>query len=189
MKHFTSTLWKAAQGPVKTLETLIDGFTKMPDVRDSRNPRAISYTLKPAFVRTFATSGYPFLTFYEFNDLAGWCRDTYFAPQHVPGYADDIGTAYTVWTHDAFSAYRRHIFLDKISSNIAVTFEIPSLDAAAWFPLRIRICDAQGLFFQTDQKLVVERIQPDGSQLTSWKKIPQLRDSLPRLHLQTVAPQ
>lgn len=71
MKHFTASLWKATQGPVQTLQSLINEFARMGEVRDSRNPRAISYTLKPAFVRSFATSGYPFLTFYEFNDLAG----------------------------------------------------------------------------------------------------------------------
>lgn len=185
MKHFTASLWKAAQAPIQTLDSVIDGFAKMRDIHEEPNGRAISYTLKPGFVRTFATSGYPFLTFYEFNDLTGWCRDTYFAPDNVEGYAEDIGKSYTVWTHNAVSAYRRHIILESLTGNIEVSFEIPFLDANSWFPLRIRLFDGDGLYFQTDQKLVVERIDVTGSAITSWKKIPQLRDSLPRLHRKT----
>lgn len=187
MKHFTASLWKAAQTPLQTFDTVINGFAKMGEVRNIPHAKAISYTLKPGFVRTFAASGYPFLTFYEFNDLTGWCRDTYFAPDHVAGYAEDIGKSYTVWTHDAFSAYRRHIILDELTSNVEVTFEVPFLNTTSWFPLRICISDRNGLYFQTDQKLVVERIRENGSALTSWKKIPQLRESLPRLHKQTSA--
>ncbi|KQI70757.1 hypothetical protein AN191_16390 [Loktanella sp. 5RATIMAR09] len=185
MKHFTASLWKATCAPRQTIGTVIDGFAKNADIRNTAPTKAISYTLKPAFVRSFATSGYPFLTFYEFNDLTGWCRDTYFAPDHVAGYNDDIGKSYTVWTHQAVSAYRRHIILDELVEDIEVSFEVPSLDCASWFPLRICLFDRGGLYFQTDQKLVVDRIHDSGSVLTSWKKIPALRESLPRLHQQT----
>jgi hypothetical protein len=185
MKHFTASLWKATRAPRQTIDTVIDNFAKITDIRNTASTKAISYTLKPAFVRSFANSGHPFLTFYEFNDLAGWCRDTYFAPEHVGGYNDDIGKSYTVWTHQAVSAYRRHIILDELVENIEVSFEVPSLNCASWFPLRIRLFDRDGLYFQTDQKLVVDRIHDGGSMLTSWKKIPALRESLPRLHQRT----
>lgn len=185
MKHFKASFWKAAQAPLQTLDSVMDGFAKMRETRDEPNAQAISYTLKPGFVRSFATSGYPFLTFYEFNDLTGWCRDTYFAPDNVAGYKDDIGKSYTIWTHDAVCAYRRHIILNALTNNVEVSFEIPFLDAKSWFPLRIRLYDRDGLYFQTDQKLVVERIDENGSGITSWKKVRQLAENLPRLHLQT----
>lgn len=187
MKHWTATLFKTSQGPFRPLEPIINGFANMAGIRPEVNTGAISYALKPGFIRTFATSGFPFMTFYEFNDLSGWCRDTYFAPDHVAGYADDIGKSYTVWTHDAVSAYRRHIILDALTEPLQISFEVPFLRAAAWFPLRISIFDRDGVYFQTDQKLVVERIDAQGSALTSWKKIPQLRDSLPRLRDRTAS--
>ncbi len=181
MKHFAASLWKVAQSPLQTIDTAFNGLARIADLGGRPAAKAISYTLKPGFVRTFAHSGYPFLTFYEFTELAGWCRDTYFAPDHVPGYAQDVGKTYTVWTHDTFSAYRRHIILDALSGNLEISFEVPHLDAMSWFPLRICIFDRDGLYFQTDQKLVVDRIGDGGAALTSWKKIPALRDSLPRL--------
>lgn len=187
MKHMTASLWRATQAPLHTINAIINNAKTLGPVRGLPQTKAITYTLKPAFVRSFATSGYPFLTFYEFNDLTGWCRDTYFAPDHVAGYMSDIGKSYAVWTHNTVSSYRRHIILDELNSNIEVSFEIPYLDAASWFPLRIRLFDRDGVYFETDQKLVVERIGAEGSAVTSWKKIPQLRDSLPKLHRQTAA--
>lgn len=185
MKHWSVSLFKIIQGPSRPLEAVINGFSRMTGGQAEASPRAITYPLKPGFIRSFATSGYPFLTFYEFNDLAGWCRDTYFAPDHVEGYADDIGKSYTVWTHDAVCAYRRHIILEQLKGSLSISFEVPFLRAAAWFPLRICIFDADGIYFQTDQKLVVERIDARGATLSSWKKVPALRDSLPRLRDRT----
>lgn len=185
MKHFTLNLLKGSQGRGRPFEAVINGFARMTGGHAEASPRAITYSLKPAFIRTFATSGYPFLTFYEFNYLSGWCRDTYFAPDHVDGYANDIGKSYTVWTHEAVCAFRRHIILDQLKGPLSISFEVPFLRAAAWFPLRICIFDADGVYFQTDQKLVVERIDARGAALSSWKKIPALRDSLPRLRDRT----
>lgn len=186
MKHFTNSLWKAAQTPISTV---INGFGKRHDAALSfPNRDAISYPLSANFVRTFATSGLPFLTYYEFNDLTGWCRDTYFAPDHVEGYKEDIGKSYTIWTHEATSAYRRHIILDEIKDDIHVSFEVPFLHTASWFPLRICLFDRDGLYFQNDQKLVVERLSGDHPQLTSWKKIPQLNSCLPDLQARSSTP-
>ena len=188
MKHFTASLWRAAQVRMPRIETAIDGFARIgATLRATPAPTAITYDIKPDLVRSFATSGVPFLTFYEFNDLTGWCRDTYFAPEHVAGYAEEIGKTYTVWTHDAFCAYRRHIFPDRLTGPVRMSFEVPSLTALSWFPLRICVFDRDGLYFQTDQKLVVERIGAGGAALTSWRKVPALRDSLPRLHARSAA--
>ncbi|MEL6960366.1 MAG: hypothetical protein AAGL89_15585 [Pseudomonadota bacterium] len=142
---------------------------------------AVKYFLSPDFIRTFATAGFPFLTYYEFNELSGWYRDTYFAPEHVDAYNAEAGNTYTVWTHDATSSYRRHLFLDHLEHDLTLSFQVPFLDAASWFPLRIRLYDAEGLYFQNDQKLVVERLSPEGATLTSWRKLPNLRGSLERL--------
>ena len=182
MKHFSTAFWKSALAPRRTLGTVIDGFARITAPVATPRPGAVTYDLAPQFVRTFAMSGHPFLTFYEFNDLAGWYRDTYFAPEHVTDYKRDIGKLYTVWTYEEVSAYRRHIILDTLTEDIRISFEVPSLDTAAWFPLRISIFDASGLYFQTDQRLVIDRIDRDGTKLTSWKKVPALRESLTRLN-------
>ncbi|MDF2142921.1 hypothetical protein [Paenirhodobacter sp. CAU 1674] len=185
MRHFPAKFFKGAQGALRPFEAIINGFASKAEPRITAPPGAICYSLKPGFIRTFATSGYPFMTYYEFNDLAGWCRDTYFAPDHVAGYAEEIGKAYTVWTHEELSAYRRHVILGDLRGNLTIAFEVPFLTAAAWFPLRITLFDVKGVYFQTDQKLVVERIDAQGAVLSSWKKIPALRDSLPRLRDRT----
>lgn len=186
MKHFP-TIWERIRGPVQVVDAVIDGFARMGRSPSPVNPRAISYELKPDFVRSFANAGYPFLTFYEFGDLAGFCRDTYFAPDHVPGYSEEVGKSYTVWTHETYGAYRRHIMLDDLTRSVRISFEVPRLDAASWFPLRISVHDRNGLYFQTDQKLVVDRIDARGMALSSWKKIPQLGEALRRLHHETRA--
>lgn len=203
MKFFAPSVWKSATASIPAIGSVWGSFDKsraqapavsgpsQPDIGKSNTGKssaqicpktgAVTYPLSPSFIRTFAMSGLPFMTFYEFGGLAGWHRDTYFAPDHVPGYAQDIGTRYTVWTHEATSSYRRHIFLDAISQDMTISFEVPCLTTASWFPLRIRIYDSAGLFFQHDQKLVVERLGEDGAALTSWKKIPALKASLPLL--------
>lgn len=198
MKFFGASNWKNKATEIRTIDSVLSGFKKLRQISattvkangdsqkgtESKNG-VITYSLSPDFIKTFAMSGLPFLTFYEYNNLTGWCRDTYFAPDHVSGYRDNIGKTYTIWTHDATSAYRRHIFLDDISKDITISFEVPHLSSASWFPLRIRLYDHEGVYFQHDQKLVVERITQERSMLTSWKKIPQLKDVLPRLNQRT----
>jgi hypothetical protein len=203
LRIFDATVFRAALGTrigLPGLDAVLAGFRKRhgtgsfqaPERRDA-NPApdhsigAATYALSPAAIRTFATSGLPFLTFYEFTDLAGWYRDTYFAPDHVEGYARDIGVAYTVWTYETVSRYHRHLFLDDMPNDIAITFDIPTLDASSWFPLRIRLHDSAGLYFQHDQKLVVERLSAAGTALASWKKVAPLREALPRLHRRSAA--
>jgi len=191
MKLFGSSIWNTVQSEVSSLGTFLGGFEKLRDTTAAhltifgRTPvytGPVAYHLTPALVKTYSMSGLPFLTFYEFTDLTGWYRDMYFAPEHVPGYREDIGKAYTVWTRETTSTYHRHIILDELTKDISISFEVPSLDAASWFPLRIRLFDDDGLYFEHGQKLVVERLSDGKSALTSWKKIPQLAESLPRLH-------
>ena len=183
MKLFGASIWNTVQAEVRSVGSVL-GNLDIPRKLGARS-EGIAYQLKPDLVRTFAMSGLPFLTFYEFNDMAGWYRDVHFAPDHVAGYKEDIGKSYTVWTKSATSEYRRHIFLDELKSEVTMSFAIPSLDTASWFPLRIQLFDRDGLYFQHDQKLVVERMSEGRSTLTSWKKVPQLQACLPRLHQQT----
>jgi hypothetical protein len=191
MKLFGSSIWNTVQSEVSTLGTIRGGFEKLCDTTAAhlnvfgRKPAytsPVTYRMTPALVKTYAISGLPFLTFYEFTDLTGWYRDMYFAPDHVPGYREDIGKDYTVWTRETTSTYHRHIIFDALNNDISISFEVPSLDAASWFPLRIRLFDDDGVYFEHDQKLVVERLSDGKSALTSWKKIPQLAESLPLLH-------
>lgn len=183
MKYFKAPFWKATPAPTPIVGALLDGLFRFaaPEVPHGR-PKGISYPLKPDFIRTFANSGQPFLTYYEINDLAGWCRDYSFAPDHVDGYADDIGQSYTVWTRSSTASYRRHIFRESVGPSIRVEFAIPALDHAAWFPLQITLLDDDGIYFQCNQKLVVDALDGPKPRLTSWKKVPGLRASLPRLH-------
>lgn len=194
MKFFGATFWTAETTDARTGMALRDGGRWLQNITaglplfgrpgpgQPAEQAGIHYALTPNMVRTFATAGFPFLTFYEFTDLAGWYRDTHFAPDHVPGYKTEAGHSYTVWTLDTTSAHRRHIFLDDLKGDVTLSFTVPSLDQAAWFPLRIRLFDRGGLYFQHDQKLVVERLTDEGGKLTSWKKIPNLRIALERLH-------
>lgn len=108
-----------------------------------------------------------------------------FAPDYVPGYAEDVGVVYNVWTHEAKNTYHRHIILDDLTSEITVSFEVPSLATTSWFPLRISLSDRDGLYFQCDQKLVVERLDGGRPRVTSWKKIPSLAECLPQMHALT----
>lgn len=181
MKHFNFSNWKTPWTPVKGRDQG-STFCLPEGVVETPNPRAVAYRVTAASVRTFGTSGYPFLTFYEFGDLVGWYRDTYFAPDHVANYASDIGQTYAVWTHEVFAAYRRHVLFDEMPDDVLVTFEVPFLTSMSWFPLRVCVVDQDGLYFQMDQKLVVERLSAGKGAITSWKKIPVLREGLPLLH-------
>ena len=189
MKYFGRSIWTTGRAQAPATDLVQSALGKLRAFAGSANgdttkpsARGVSYTLKPALIRTFATAGFPFLTFYEFNELTGWYRDTYFAPEHVDNYELDAGRSYTVWTHETTSIYRRHIFLDALEGDVTLSFEVPSLDTASWFPLRIQLFDQGGLYFRHDQKLVVDRLSDGASRLTSWKKIPDLKASLHRLH-------
>lgn len=180
---------------IPAIDKIMGGLEKLRDITESTFPQVknaynsdgkapgpVTYPLSPDFIKTFAHAGLPFLTFYEFNDLVGWCRDVYFAPDHVAGYKEDIGKKYTIWTRDTISAYRRHIIFDSLANDVTISFEIPYLNTASWFPLRICLYDCAGLYFQQDQKLVVERLTEGYPRLSSWKKIPKLKNTLPCLH-------
>ncbi|MDJ0630503.1 MAG: hypothetical protein QNJ44_19760 [Rhodobacter sp.] len=137
-----------------------------------------TYELLPGVLKTFADPGIPFLTFAHFVDIVQWYRDVYFAPEHVPGFEQDIGKKYQVWTRSATSLYERHLFPGELGGPVTISFEIPSLPSAAWFPLFVSMYDDQGLYFRHEQKLVIERNIGDRMVLSSWQKVPTVRNFL-----------
>lgn len=146
------------------------------------NQKVFEYELTPDNLKTFASPGIPFLTFAHFVDIVQWYRDVYFAPDHVPGFKEDIGKAYQVWTRSTVSTYERHIFPRELSMPVTVQFSLPKPTSAAWFTLVVKMFDGHGLYFQHEQKLVIERNIGNRMVLSSWKKIDGLRSFVLRHH-------
>lgn len=140
------------------------------------SPPRICYDLSPGVLKTFADPGKKFLTFDQFVTIVQWYRDTHYAPENVPGFEKDIGTKYAVWTRSSTSSYFRHVFPDELDGDFTISFEIPSLESKAWFPLLVRMYDDQGLIFLHEQKLVIERNVEGRFMLSSWQKVPAIRD-------------
>lgn len=138
----------------------------------------ICYPLSPGVLKTFADPGKDFLTFDQFVTIVQWYRDTHYAPDNVPGFLKDVGRKYAVWTRSASSSYFRHVFPDEMAGDFTISFEIPSLESRAWFPLVVRMFDDDGLIFQHEQKLVIERCVGGRFVLSSWQKVPTIRDFL-----------
>lgn len=137
-----------------------------------------TYTLSPGVLKTFASPGRPFLSFDQFVNVVQWYRDVYYAADNVNNFSEDIGRTYSVWTRSAVSNYIRHIFPDELTHDISISFEIPDLKFASWFPILVRMYDQDGLFFWHEQKAVVERNIGGRFVLSSWKKVPAIRDFL-----------
>ncbi|MEM6478578.1 MAG: hypothetical protein AAF647_05985 [Pseudomonadota bacterium] len=136
------------------------------------------YDLTPGQIKTFGDPSKPFLSFDRFVEIVQWYRDVHFAPDNVPGFREEIGAVYQVWTHSAMSTYHRHIFPNELTGPLKLSFEIPSLESSAWFPLHVKLFDDEGLYFAHEQKLVIERKVGERFMLTSWRKVPNLRNYL-----------
>ncbi|WP_127044800.1 hypothetical protein [Pseudorhodobacter sp. E13] len=138
----------------------------------------ITYQRSPANLKTFCSPGKPFMAFNEFVDLVQWERDVYWAPDNVKGFEQDIGQAYNVWTRRSVSVYHRHIFPDELTDPVTIAFEVPHLDKNATFPLVVKIFDDHGLYFEHEQELALERLVSGRFILSSWKKVPKVREFL-----------
>lgn len=132
----------------------------------------ITYKLSHAVLKTFADAGKDFLTFDQFVTIVQWWRDVHMAPDYVPGFSDDIGKVYNVWTRTAVSSYHRHIFPDELCNDLTISFCIPHLMRASYIPLEVEIFDEDGTYFRHQQRLAFERMVGGRFVLTSWKKIP-----------------
>ncbi len=139
----------------------------------------ISYNLSPGDLKTFSVPGKPFLSFDQFLNIVQWYRDYHYAAENISNYAEHAGKNFTVWTVRQHSTYLQHVWLDQLKSDLILTFEIPHLERNATFPLRVRLIGKDGeLFFTNIQELAVERLIDDRFVLTSWRRIPDLRDFL-----------
>lgn len=142
------------------------------------NHSKFEYLLNADDLKTFADPSLPFLTFAHFVEIVRWYRDYHFALQNVRGFRTDCGSAYQVWTRSTTSSYLRHIFPNEITEPVVLSFEIPKLESPAWFPLRVEIYDNNGTYFIHEQQLVIERNIGDRMAISSWQKVPAIRDFL-----------
>ena len=77
------------------------------------------------------------------------------------------------------SSYLQHVWLDQLSSDLVLTFEVLPLVRNATFSLKVELSGASGeLYFSHFQELAVERLGTNGFKLTSWRRIPELRKFL-----------
>jgi len=136
----------------------------------------ITYKISPGSVKTFAAPDKPFLAFNEFVNIVQWYRDVHWAPDNVPGFDQDIGKTYNVWTRHSVSTYHRHIFPDELAEPISISFEVLGLEKNASFPVRICLFDEYGMYFEHEQELVMERMVGGRFVLTGWKKVPNVRE-------------
>lgn len=137
-----------------------------------------SYQMTPQVLKTFADPSKPFLSFDQFVNIAQWYRDEYYARDNVAGFDQDIGTAYLVWTRHTSSTYFRHIFPDLLENEVTISFEVPHLNHASWFPLVIKMYDPEGMIFAHEQQLVLERKVAERFVLSSWRREPALAEFL-----------
>lgn len=136
------------------------------------------YTLKPNLLKTFADPGLPFLRFDQFISIVQWYRDVHFTPDNVPGFAEDIGKRYLVWTRHSISTYHRHIFPDALREPITISFHLPTPVRRTRLPLSVRMFDSAGLYFEHEQELVLELYNPERERfaIARWTSIPPIRD-------------
>jgi len=134
------------------------------------------YQIPKPILCSFGQVGKPFLSFDQFNNVVQKYRDEHYAAQNIENFADNIGVAYNLWTIDAQSRYFRNLFFAAVWKPISISFCIPHIDHAASFPLAITIFDEDGVYFTQEQRIAVERRTGDGFTLTSWRRIPAIRD-------------
>lgn len=138
------------------------------------------YEIHRPFLMQLAKNDVPFVTFDQFNNLVKLYRDEFYATQHVDGFINDIGVAYNVWTVECTNHYRRHLWLDRITQPIWITFDVPELQRHATIPLHIKIFDDDGVYFEQRQRISLERRIEDRFFLCSWRKIEPVRQFVER---------
>lgn len=139
----------------------------------------ITYQMSPGDLKTFSVPGKPFLSFDQYLNVVQWYRDYHYAADNVADYAALVGKSISVWTVRQNANYHKHIWLDELKDELTISFEIPYLNRNATFPLLVKFLTVGGeLVFSHFQELAVERSVGDKFVLTSWRRIPQLRDFL-----------
>lgn len=139
----------------------------------------ISYQISPGSLKTFSVPGKPFLSFDQFLNVVQWYRDYHYAAENVEHFTSLAGKEYSVWTVRQNSSYHRHVWLDQLSTDLTLSFEVLPLERSATFSLQVELSGAKGeLYFSHFQELAVERLGANGFILTSWRRIPGIRDFL-----------
>lgn len=138
----------------------------------------IVYTLTKNDLKTFAISGHPFLSFDEFVNIVKWYRDYFYAAQNVRDFAATAGVEFNVWTRAIQCKYSRHVYLDQIKGDVNLSFEVPHLDRHSKFPLTVTMYDKDGVYFECELELALERCVDGRFVLSSWSRVPAIRDFL-----------
>lgn len=135
-----------------------------------------TYEIHKPFLMQLAVDGVPFVSFDQFNNLVKLYRDDFYASQYVEGFTYDIGVEYNVWTVDCHNRYYRHLWFAQITKPIWISFDVPNLNRNATIPLLIKIFDEDGLYFQQEQNICMERRVGDRFSVCSWRKIEAVRN-------------
>ena len=130
---------------------------------------------KPALL-AFGQAGKPFLSFDQFNNVVQVYRDEFYAAQRVPGFLTDVGTKYNLWTVNSENRYLRNLFFDEVDGGVSISIEIPNIEKKSSFPFIIKIFDDNGTYFEQAQNIAVEANRGDGFKVTSWTKVPAIRE-------------
>jgi len=169
---------KLSKNNIWSLKNRLPGKPKMEKPKPKWKSKRKEYTLTPADLKTFSTSGMPFLTFDEFLNIVKWYRDGFYAGMNVTNFITDIGKKYNVWTRHTVSTYHRHIIFSELVDSVTLSFEIPHLEKFASFPLKIKISDGDGIYFYHEQELAIDHLVNGKFVVTSWAKIPEIRKFL-----------
>jgi len=138
-----------------------------------------TYQISPGSLKTFSVPGKPFLSFDQFLNVVQWYRDYHYAAENVERFSTLAGKEYSVWTVRQNSSYFRHVWLEQLSSDLKLSFEVLPLVRNATFSLQIELSGPNGeLYFSHFQELAVERLGKNGFVLTSWRRVPEIRDFL-----------
>jgi len=131
----------------------------------------------------FRQPGVGFMPFNQFGNVVQKFRDERYAAENIVGFQCDIGRMYNLWTCEANGRYLRNLLFDQVEDGVSIAFSVPSVKTNAVFPLRIRIFDEAGIFFQQVQTIAVEKkigSSDNGSgsdfRLTAWRKVPTISD-------------
>ena len=135
----------------------------------------ITYEIHKPFIMQLETNDVPFVSFDQYSNLVKLYRDDFYAAQHVDSFICDIGVEYNVWTVECHNRYYRHLWFDQIERPISISFEVVDLRKSATIPLKIKIFDADGIYFEQDQSICIERRVGDRFLISSWRKVEPVR--------------
>ena len=138
----------------------------------------INYNMTPEEINSFACSGHEFLTFDEYPNIVKWYRDNRYAAENVRDFATSAGIAFNVWTRSIHCTYHRHVFMREFKNDLTLSFDVPHLRRNASFPLLVSLHDADGVYFECEMELAIERFVNGRFRLSGWNREPAIREFL-----------